>query len=148
MHEASFITGRREFSSVASSYRSLGEGWRALAEFCLPDRVEVFRETKNLLRKRKAYEREGPSEEYLECTEGLNNLDKSVTAEFPLDQEETPDLLGGVGTEVERLVDVNGRPLASLPRPVGVEVRERREEANGVSFVVCNWLEPTTNYKA
>ena len=64
MHEASFITALRGFSSVASSYRSLGEGWGALAEFCLPDRIEVFRETKNLLRKRrKAYKREGPSED-------------------------------------------------------------------------------------
>lgn len=115
MHEASFITGFRSFSSVASSYRSLGESWGALAEFCLPDRVEVFRETKNLLRKRrKAYEREGPSEEYLECTEGLNDLDKSVTAEFPLDEQESLDLLGGLGTEVERLVEDERRALLEL----------------------------------
>jgi hypothetical protein len=115
MHEASFITGLRSFSSVASSYRSLGESWAALAEFCLPDRVEVFRETKNLLRKRrKTYEREGPSEEYLECTEGLNGLDKSVTAEFPLNEQESLDLLRGLETEVERLVEDERRALREL----------------------------------
>jgi hypothetical protein len=107
MHEASFITGLRGFSTVASSFRSLGEGWWALAEFYLPDRVELFRETKNLLRKRrKAYEREGPSQEYLDCTAELNELDKTVMADFPLNEKKSSDLLGGLESEVERLVEV------------------------------------------
>ena len=115
MHEASFITGLRGFSSVASSYRSLGESWGALAEFCLPDRIEVFRDTKNLLRKRrKAYERDGPCEEYLECTKGLNDLDKSVTAEFPLNDEESLDLLRGLEAEVMRIVEDERRTVGEL----------------------------------
>ncbi|RKX34182.1 MAG: hypothetical protein DRP71_07890 [Verrucomicrobia bacterium] len=125
MHEASFITGLRGFSSVASSYRGLGEGWGALAEFCLPDRVEVFRETKNLLRKRrKAYEREGPSEEYQDCTVRLNELNKSVTAEFPLNEEESLELLRGLEAEVERLIVDEGRALRELAAAaeIGLEV--------------------------
>jgi len=115
MHEASFITGLRGFSSVAPSYRSLGEGWGALAEFCLPDRIDVFRETKGLLRKRrKAYEREGPGEEYLKSTAELNALDKSVTADFPLDREESLDLLRGLENEVVRLVEDERRALREL----------------------------------
>lgn len=122
MHEASFITGRREFSSVASSYRSLGEGWSALAEFCLPDRVEVFRETKNYLRKRRrAYEREGPLEEYQECTVELNRLDKEVVKDFPLTQDEIDQLLEVLQNEVARLVADEKEALGELARAASVE---------------------------
>ena len=123
MHEASFITGRRAFSEVASSYRRLGEGWSALAEFSLPDRVEVFRETKNLLRKRRrAYEREGPCAEYLECTVELNKLDASVVDDFPLNPEETTELLAVLQTELGRLLVEERAAVRELAAAGGVEV--------------------------
>ncbi len=122
MHEAGFITGRREFSSVASSYRRLGEGWSALAEFCLPDRIDVFRETKNHLRKRRrAYEREGPGEEYLNCTKALNELDKTVVKEFPLDALETGQLLELLQNEVARLITEEKEAVRHLAEAAGVE---------------------------
>jgi hypothetical protein len=122
MHEAGFITSRREFSSVASSYRRLGEGWSALAEFCLPDRVDVFRETKNLLRKRRrAYEREGPLDEYLECTAELNRLDKEVVKDFPLDQDEINELLEVLQTEIGRLVAEEREAVRELAKTVAAE---------------------------
>lgn len=121
MHEASFITSRREFSQVASNYRRLGEGWSALAEFCLPDRVDVFRETKNLLRKRRrAYEREGPCDEYRECTAELNQFDKAVVEDFPLSPEETTEVLTVLQTELDRLVIEEKVALRELAKAAGL----------------------------
>ena len=44
----------------------------------------------------------------------MNGLDKSVTADFPLDEKGSSELLQGLESEVERLVEVERRKLSEL----------------------------------
>jgi hypothetical protein len=96
LNEAAAITGNPALADLAALYLDLGSRWTELAETALPEDIEPFRQTRELLReKRRLFEEQGEpaASDLAEVVEMLNNLESQMRASFPLASEPSTRLL-------------------------------------------------------
>jgi Domain of unknown function (DUF4872)/Butirosin biosynthesis protein H, N-terminal len=121
LEEAAAITGQPSLLDLARAYRNLAAKWTELADAALPDRVKGFRQTKDLLRKkRQLFEEKGErvARQTAEATERLRTVGEELRTAFPLTAPEIKVLLEGLR---ERILELH---------------REEKETANRLAALV------------
>jgi hypothetical protein len=94
--EAAVIAKRKALAELAGRYRDLASQWTALAELMLPDSVQPFRRTKQLLRKRgDMYLLKGAAalQQIEKIKDELTRLEVKMREGFPLGEAELKYLL-------------------------------------------------------
>ena len=96
LDEAAALCSRPALAALAEEYRHLARGWTELAQSALPDKIKPFKETRQLLvKKRDLFESKGAKadRQLAEIREKLQILGKNTRENFPLDHAESRDLL-------------------------------------------------------
>jgi hypothetical protein len=99
LNEAAALTRNPALADLASVYLDLGSRWTELAEAALPNEVETFRRTRDLLReKRRLFEEQGEpaANDTARVVETLNKLESQTRASFPLESKTSSQLLEGL----------------------------------------------------
>lgn len=103
LDEAAEICKRPKLRVLAEEYRHLATGWTELASAALPANIKPLKETRQLLLKqRDLFESKGAKadKQLAEIREKLQILGKSTKEDFPLDLEESRELLVGLRERV------------------------------------------------
>lgn len=96
LDEAAAICARPAFGGLAQEYRNLARGWTELARSALPEKIKPFKETRQLLvKKRDLFETKGSKadKQMAEIREKLLILSKNTHENFPLDVDQSRELL-------------------------------------------------------
>jgi hypothetical protein len=103
--EAARVTGNRRLAEPAERYAALARQWDALAEDALPDTVPAFRRTKHALRERHDVLKAGGEawRTTVPLTEELRAIDAACDLDFPLDDQETSDLLSSLQERLQAI---------------------------------------------
>lgn len=97
--EAAEVCNRSSLRSLADDYRHLAAGWTELAQSALPTKIKPFKETRELLvKKRDLFETKGAKadKQMAEIRAKLHVLGKNTKDNFPLDDAESRELLGSM----------------------------------------------------
>jgi len=95
LNEATSIFDNSDLQTTATLYRNLHEKWTALAHAALPDHIDEFKTTKELLTRRATINMENGSDGLDEITpinDALHELKKDLNPNFPLNESETGKL--------------------------------------------------------
>jgi len=115
LDEAAALLANPCLAEVAATYRALAEQWAALAEAGLPDRVKVFKQTRDLLHKRAQLFAEKGAKGAKAINDAVLKLQaiQNEMADFPLPAAETETLL----TELrDRIVALHAAETAAAQR--------------------------------
>jgi len=96
LEEAARITGNEALAELAPRYRELGRQWTALADAALPEGVESFRQTRELLRRQcRLFEEQGAAaaDPIAEVVASLRAIAVEWRRSFPLTAAESVQLL-------------------------------------------------------
>ncbi len=97
--EAAEICKRPSLKVLSDDYRHLATGWTALATAALPGKIKPFKESRDLLiKKRDLFETKGAKadKQMAEIREKLRVLGKNTKENFPLDDAQSRELLGSL----------------------------------------------------
>jgi hypothetical protein len=115
--EAAAVLGRNELKETAALYRELHDLWRGLAQAVLPERVDVFRETRELLDRREALRRELGGEgleDIRPLSDALHALKGELNDAFPMNGSETAALFAEIRDHLEAIYNAEMGALSSL----------------------------------
>jgi hypothetical protein len=133
LNEAALILDNELLSDSAERYRALHEQWQALAQASLPDQLEAFKTTKDMLDRRAAILLEQGSEG-LEAIRPLNDalhdLKGELNPKFPLNSSETAALLADIQSHLEGIYSAEKEALATL-REVQLQARSPKSSISG-----------------
>ena len=93
------------------------ERWHALAQASLPDHIDVFKTTKEMLDRRAAITLEHGSdglEAITPLNDALHNLKGELNASFPLSESETSALFADIQSHLEGIYLAEKEALAAL----------------------------------
>jgi hypothetical protein len=117
LDEAAGIIDNGELKTAADHYRALHERWHALAQTSLPDHIDVFKTTKELLNRRAAMVEEHGSDS-LEAIKPINNdlhdLKRELNDRFPLGESETTALYADIQSHLEGIYLAEKEALTTL----------------------------------
>ena len=97
------LLGKPALKAAAKTYRDLASQWTALAEACLPDKVQPFKQTKKLLRKRNEQAAIGGAKAQKQidaASAELREIEDAMRKGFPLDAAKTKEMLEGLSSMV------------------------------------------------
>ena len=117
LDEAAPILGSDALAAGAKRYRALHERWRALAQASLPDHVDVFKSTKDMLDRRAAILLENGSgglEAMTPLNNALHELKGELNPGFPLSEYDTSALLADIQFHLEGIFQAEKEALDSL----------------------------------
>jgi hypothetical protein len=103
LDEAKTLIDAPDLAGLASQYRALGTRWTELAEAALPNRLEPFKKTKALLRKRtKLVETKGEKARSAirDILAELQTIKTEMGKAFPLDLRATRELLESLRNQI------------------------------------------------
>ena len=121
LEEAALFLCNQDLKTTASLYRDLHIRWRALAHASLPDSVEVFKSTKNMVDRRAAILREQGSEGLEAITplnDALHNLIGELNPNFPLNESETSALFSDIQSHLSGIYQAEKDALVALKAAV------------------------------
>jgi len=113
----SIVLGRNELNETAALYLELHDLWRGLAQAALPERVDIFRETRELLDRREAIRQELGGEgleDIRPLNDRLHALKGELNDAFPLNGSETAALFAEIRDRLEGIYRAEIGALASL----------------------------------
>ena len=115
--EAASVIDIKSLRTTAELYRALHKRWQTLAQASLPDHIDVFKTTKEMLDRRAEIILEHGSEE-LEAIASLGNdlhdLKAELNPSFPLSESETSALFGDLQSHLEGIYRAEKEALAAL----------------------------------
>ena len=117
LDEAASVLDHDELRATAVLYRALHERWRALAQASLPDHIDVFRTTKEMLDRRAAIHLEQGSEGLEAITplnDALHELKGELNPSFPLSESETLALFTDIQSHLVGIYQAEKEALAAL----------------------------------
>jgi hypothetical protein len=121
LDEAGAILSNEELNSVADLYRDLHNRWSKLAQAALPDHIEEFKATKEMLDRRAGINLELGSEG-LEAIKPINDalheLKSELNPSFPMNKSETSDLFAEIQSHLEEIYQDEKEALAELENAV------------------------------
>ncbi|MCG8419652.1 MAG: BtrH N-terminal domain-containing protein [Proteobacteria bacterium] len=116
LDRAAQLLDRPTLGDLAGEYRSLGDAWTELAEAALPETVSILAETRALLRQKHDAVRRRDSgwmQIIGTANQRLDQIEKQVESEFPLDDASINDLYADLE---RRLRDVTRRERDAVDR--------------------------------
>lgn len=122
LDEAAPILGNGRMATASAAYRALGIKWMELAEAALPDEVEGFKVTKELLDRRAAINLEHGGESLTEIAplnETLRDLELELNPAFPLSDSDTTELFDSIRKHLEDLYQAENEALEALKQVLG-----------------------------
>ncbi len=122
LEEAASVLDKSDLKEPAAHYRALGERWSALAHAALPDHVDAFKTTRELLDRRAAILQEQGSEglaAIAPLNDTLHELKGRLNPNFPLGESETALLLAEIQSHLENIYHAEKEALAALENAVG-----------------------------
>lgn len=117
LEEAAVILSKPTLNDAAALFRECAGAWRALSTALLPDEVEPFRETRELMVQRhRLFLNRGNDalEEMVGIDARLNEIKAAVTADFPLNRAEVDALRERIAGRVMAIHDVESEAVAAL----------------------------------
>jgi hypothetical protein len=117
LDEAASILDNEGLRNTASLYRALHEQWQALAQASLPDHVDAFRITKEILDRRAAILLEHGSDGLDAVTpinDALHELKEELNPRFPLNEVETLVLFTDIQSHLQGIYLAEKEALATL----------------------------------
>jgi hypothetical protein len=117
LNEASSVLDNKDLQTTAALYRGLHDRWRALAHAALPDHIDVFKTTKEMLDRRAAIILEQGSdglEAITPLNDALHDLKGELNPRFPLSEADTSALLADIQSHLEEIYLAEKEALAAL----------------------------------
>ncbi len=117
LDEAGVILGKPELGRAAGQFRQAATAWSALAEALLPDAVEPFRETRELMTRRHQsfLERGNVALEEMQAIDArLAALKAAIAADFPLTQGEVEAHRARLAGQVMAIHDSEAEAVAMM----------------------------------
>jgi hypothetical protein len=117
LEEAAELLSRPSLRQAAARFRDLAAQWTRLADAALPDQVEPFRETRQLLRQRHNLllsKGDDAAAQMLPLTERLGALQSKYNPAFPLSDAEVDRLFSTLGEQLLALYDAETAALEQL----------------------------------
>ncbi|HET6444343.1 MAG TPA: DUF4872 domain-containing protein [candidate division Zixibacteria bacterium] len=117
LDEAAPILDNSDLKSTATKYRALHDQWRVLANAALPDHIDVFKTTKELLDRQAAIILDQGSdglEEIKPLNNALHELKSELNPSFPLSDSETSVLLADIQSHLHGIYLAEKEALAAL----------------------------------
>ncbi len=121
LEEAAPVLDSTDLKKIAGQYRALHQRWSALADAALPDEIDVFKTTRELLDRRAALRREQGGEGLDAITpinDALHDLKGELNDSFPLSEPETSQLLADMQSHLEGIFQAEKEALAALQAAV------------------------------
>jgi len=122
LDEAADLARRPAWRSCAEHYRELATRWSELAEAALPSRHKLFKETKQLLRKRRElWLTKGPkaAKQMAEGTARLKTIESELREKFPLAEDDRLPHLESLRTRILALHAAEVEAAARLYKAAG-----------------------------
>jgi hypothetical protein len=117
LEEASDVLARPELRGVAEQYRAGARLWRDLAHAALPDRVPLFKETKDLAyRKERLFIEKGGGAlpQIAEIGRRQSDIEAAMDDAFPLNARQIDGLLSEILDHILRVFDAEQRAIEAL----------------------------------
>jgi hypothetical protein len=117
LDEAAPILDNEDLKSTANLYRALHERRRVLTQAALPDHIDVFKSTKELLDRRAVITREHGSnalEAIAPLNDALHELKSELNPSFPLSESKTSALFADIQSHLEGIYLAEKEALAAL----------------------------------
>ena len=121
LEEAASAIGIPGLKTSAALYRSLSDRWSALAQAALPDHIDIFQTTKELLDRRAAINLDYGSEGLDAITplnDALHDLKSELNPTFPLSESETSLLFEHIQSHLEGIFKAEKEALVTLEMTV------------------------------
>jgi hypothetical protein len=121
LDEAAVILENEELKTTAELYRALHERWHALAHAALPDHIDVFKTTKDMVDRRAALHKEHGSdglEAITPLSDALHELKGELNPKFPLNESETSALLTEIQSHLTEIYKAEKGALAALQESI------------------------------
>ena len=122
LNEAAGILARPGLKVAAEKFREAGQAWDALSQALLPDRIDVFKEAKEVMHRRYAlFEESGAAalDEIKALEDRLVHIRKAMETGFPLTEPEAAAFLAGVADRVEAVHDIEEAAVNVLREAMG-----------------------------
>jgi len=121
LDEAAPVLDNEGLKSTAILYRALHERWMTLAQAALPDHIDAFKTTKEMLDRRAAIILEqgsGGLQTIIPLNDALHVLKGELNDNFPLSESETSALFVDIQTHLEGIYQAEKEALAGLEMAV------------------------------
>jgi hypothetical protein len=117
LDEAAVLLNKPALKEVGQKFRTSATAWEAVSQALLPDEVEPFRQTRELmLRQHRLFIEGGQANlEEIRAIDGrLAELKKQVTADFPLDEAGTNRLRENLAERITSVHDIEYEDITLL----------------------------------
>jgi hypothetical protein len=124
LDEAAALLNHSDLKRSADHYRNLHARWSALAHAALPDQIEAFRTTKELLNRRAKIFREQGSEGLKTAApiaDKLHELKGELNDSFPMNAADTTALFADLQSHVEGIYLAEKEALADLEKAFNLQ---------------------------
>jgi len=117
LQESAELLAQPALREVAAQYRELERSWRELASAHLPDSVPEFTELRRMAGERMClFETEGAGaqDRLRSVRERVEEIERQMSAEFPLDQGQVKGLLGELRQKIQAVREAEGGAIEAL----------------------------------
>jgi len=117
LSEASAVVNKPQLKEIAAQYKKIGKMWANLADACLRDSVQPFKETKKLLGKKYELLRtqgDAGLKEAAKASKKLNDLDNALNKQFPLNDHQINELFADLQAQLYDIHAAEEKTLAEL----------------------------------
>jgi hypothetical protein len=121
LEEAADILGKPALKQIAPQFRKSAEAWQAFADALLSDSVPLFKETRELIRRKQTLFREqgmAAVEILREITDRLEKLKDEATTKFPINETETAALLESLRSHLLTIHDIEFEAINKLEQGI------------------------------
>lgn len=121
LDEAATPLGNDDLKPVASLYRELHQRWSTLAQAVLPDHIDSFKITKEMLNRRAALRLEKGgfnSDDIRQLNDDIHYLKAEVDPIFPMSKAATSQLFAEIQSQLAAIFENEKETLAALQRAI------------------------------
>lgn len=121
LNEAAEVIGNPGLVESSEQYQQLKDMWSQLAESALPDEIEIFKETKELLIQREnriLLQGSNSLDEISPINDRLHEIKGELNDHFPLNEKDTMQLFSNLQTQISELFETERLALESLKNAI------------------------------
>ena len=121
LDEAATTLDNDDLKPVGSLYRSLHQQWSTLAQVVLPDHIESFKITKEMLNRRAALRLEKGGfglDDIKQLNDDIHHLKAEVNPIFPMSKAATSQLFADIQSQLAAIFEKEKETLTALQRAI------------------------------